>query len=156
MNKNKKTKRKTKKVSIPNIVCKWCGIENPETDYFKCSVDHGAFICKDCINKKYEDLKGITQKQTAIFICCHHLNIAYSEDIFKTLDIGEGIGHYIRALNLKQNKIIDSFEESILKDSTFSFVPRDLMIENAKNNIQSVIDALSIAENKLLKVKIDL
>lgn len=153
---NKKTKRKSRKAPILKTVCKWCGIDKPETDYFKCSLDHGAFICKDCINKKYDDLKEITQKQTAIFICCHHLNIAYSEDVFKTLDIGEGIGHYIRAMNLKQNKDIESFEESILKDSTFSFVPRDLMIENAKNNIQSVIDALSIAENKLLKVKIDL
>lgn len=153
---NKKPKRKSRKVPILKTVCKWCGIEKPETDYFKCSLDHGAFICKDCINKKYDDLKEIIQKQTAIFICCHHLNIAYSEDVFKTLDIGEGIGHYVRALNLKQNKDIESFEESILKDSTFSFVPRDSLIENAKRNIQSVIDVLSVTENKLLKVKNDL
>ena len=153
---NKKTKRKARKPPTHKYVCRWCEAEKPETDYFKCSVDHGAFICKDCINKKYEALKDITQKQTAIFICCHHLNIAYSEDVFKSLIIGEGIGHYIRTLNLRQNQQIYSFEESILKDSAFSFVPHDLMIDNAKKDIQNVIEILQIAGNELQTVRNDL
>lgn len=146
---NKKIKRKARKPPTPKYVCRWCEAEKPETDYFKCSVDHGAFICKDCINKKYENLKCITEKQTAILICCHHLNIAYYGDVFKTLGIGEGIGHYIRTLNLKQSQHPDSFEESILKDNILSFIPHDFRVDEAKENIQNVIAVLQNVNNEL-------
>lgn len=153
---NKKTKRKARRPPVPKYVCRWCNTEKPANNYFKCSIDHGAFICKECAENKYNQLNNITEKQTAILIMAHHLNIAYSFDVFKTLGIGEGIGHYIRTLNLVQNKAPDTFEESILKDNIFSFIPPDFRIDEAKSKIQNVMDILQGATNTLKDVKYDL
>ena len=42
-------------------------------------------------------------------VCCHYLDIAFFFDIYKSLEIGQGLGYYIRQLNLLQNRNPDNY-----------------------------------------------
>ena len=143
------TRSKTHKpIQEPLIQCKWCGKEKKQTQYFKCSIENHVNICSDCINKKYTDLCDKTDKAKAILICCHYLDIAFKYDIFKSLAIGEGIGIYIRQLNLRQNP--DNFEQGILSGS-FELItdPKEHIRNQAKDKISSIINELEMIRNDI-------
>lgn len=106
-------KKVIKKEPKPVYRCRYCEKEKTEDKFFKCSIQHKSFICQDCIKKKYNDLNARCEKHLAIFICCAILDIAFYWDIFRSLDIGQGIGYYVRQLNLVQNQNPDTFEDDI-------------------------------------------
>lgn len=127
--------------------CRWCGNEKAESGFFKCAIDHKSFICKDCIKAKYNELNSKCEKYLAIFICCHYLDIAFYWDIYETLQIGEGIGYYVRQMNLVQNQNPDSFEEGIIKNNIIDYTPKDLKSEKIKEQLTDIISKLEAVRN---------
>ena len=117
--------------------------------FFKCSIQHKSFICQDCIKEKYNDLNARCEKHLAIFICCAILDIAFYWDIFRSLDIGQGIGYYVRQLNLVQNQNPDTFEDGIIKNNIIDYTPKDMKIDKAKSEINNVICMLDAIKNDL-------
>ena len=103
----------------------------------------------DCIKKKYNELNKRCEKYQAIFICCAILDIAFYFDIYQSLKTGEGIGHYIRQLNLLQNQNPDSFEEGIIKHDILNYEPDDMKIEKSKDELSRIIEELQNIKNYL-------
>ena len=136
---------------MESYTCRWCGKEKKENKFFKCSIDHNALICQDCIKKKYKELLERTDKAKAILICCHHLNIAFLYDIYKSLNIGEGIGIYVRQLNLTQNRNPENFEEGLINHFELdnNAVKNDWLISEAKKKIDEVIKNLEVIHSDL-------
>ena len=147
-----------KQGKIPSIKynCKWCGKDKIESNFFKCSVENGIGICKKCAKQKYNELNRECEKHIAILIMCHYLNIAFYFDIFKSLKIGEGIGYYIRQLNLTQNRNPDTFEQGILKNKVIEFVPIDMKIVNTKDRLSELLSDLEKVKMGIEDVKNDL
>lgn len=144
------------KSDMKDYQCRWCGEIKREDKYFKCSIDHGAVICIDCAKKKYKKLNEVCDKHIAIFLMCHHLNLMYDFRIYQSLDITQGIGYYIRMLNLKQNNNPKSFEEGFIKNSVNTFVSPDVRISMAKDILSEIIVDLDKIKNVVEDVKNDL
>ena len=143
---------KTKKQSITNeplAKCKWCGKEKKQSKFYKISLDRGADICSDCINAKYAELCQKTDKTKAILACCHYLDTAFNYDICKSLAIGEGIGIYLRQLNLRQNQEPESFEQGIISGFDFIAEHQERIHEKAKNGITDIINKLEMIRNEI-------
>lgn len=137
------------KEQVPKYTCKWCGIEKPEKrNFFKCCVNRGVLICSDCIKKKYEEICAKREKLVAIVICCHYLDIAFYKYIYDSLEDRQGIGYYIRQLNLYQNDP-DNFEKGLLHNNILSYVQVDKRIDNAKNQLSKVIKDLEDIRNDI-------
>lgn len=145
----KKIKKTAKKPEKPKYICRWCGKEKDETHFFKCAITHGSFICMDCIKQKYNEINEKCEKYIAIPICSHYLDIAFYYDVYQSLGIGEGLGYYIRQLNLMQNNDISSFEESVLKSNIIDCTPNEMKIEKAKNELTEIINKLEAVKNDL-------
>lgn len=133
----------------PVYQCRYCDREKTEDKFFKCSIQHKSFICQDCIKKKYNDLNARCEKYLAIFICCAILDIAFYWDIYRSLDIGQGIGYYVRQLNLVQNQNPDTFEDGVIKNNIIDYTPKDMKIDKAKSEINNVICMLDAIKNDL-------
>lgn len=133
----------------PVYRCRYCDREKTEDKFFKCSIQHKSFICQDCIKKKYNDLNARCEKHLAIFICCAILDIAFYWDIYRSLDIGQGIGYYVRQLNLLQNQNPDTFEDGVIKNNIIDYTPKDMKIDKAKTEINNVICMLDAIKNDL-------
>lgn len=129
--------------------CRHCDKDKTEDKFFKCSIQHKSFICQDCIKKKYNDLNARCEKHLAIFICCAILDIAFYWDIYRSLDIGQGIGYYVRQLNLVQNQNPDTFEDGIIKNNIIDYTPKDMKIDKAKTEINNIISMLDAIKNDL-------
>lgn len=146
----KKVKKTAKKPEKPKYTCRWCGKEKDETHFFKCAITHGSYICKDCIKRKYNEVNEKCEKYIAILICSHYLDIAFYYDVYQSLGIGEGLGYYIRQLNLIQNQNPDTFAEGIIKNNNIiDYTPKDLKIEKAKSELTEIIDKLEAIKNDL-------
>ncbi len=144
-------KKAVKKISEDTYKCRWCGKEKVAEKFFKCSIQHNSFICSDCIKQKYNELNRKCEKYLAIFICCHYLDIAFYWDIYQTLKIGEGIGYYIRQLNLIQNQNPDTFEDGIIKNSIIDYTPRDFKVNLIKEQMSDIITELEKIKNDMQK-----
>lgn len=129
--------------------CRYCDKDKPEDKFFKCAIQHKSFICQDCIKKKYNDLNARCEKHLAIFICCAILDIAFYWDIYRSLEIGQGIGYYVRQLNLVQNQNPDTFEDGIIKNNIIDYTPKDMKIDKAKTEINNIIAMLDAIKNDL-------
>lgn len=142
-------KKKIKVIQEPKnmYTCRWCNKDKPEDKFFKCAIQHKSFICTDCIKEIYNRLNENCEKYLAIFICCHYLDIAFYWDIYETLQIGEGIGYYVRQMNLVQNQNPDSFEEGIIKNSIIDYTPKDLKKEKIKQQLKNIIAELEAVKN---------
>lgn len=145
MSKKKVIKKEPKAV----YRCRYCNKDKTEDEFFKCAIQHKSFICQDCIKKKYNDLNARCEKHLAIFICCAILDIAFYWDIYRSLDIGQGIGYYVRQLNLVQNQNPDTFEDGIIKNSIIEYTPKDMKIDKAKAEINNIISMLDAIKNDL-------
>ena len=133
----------------PPIQCRWCGKEKKQRKYFKCSIDNRINICTDCITEKYKALCDKTDKAKAILICCHYLDIAFIYEIFKSLAIGEGIGIYIRQLNLRQNQHPDNFEQGILSGCDLITDYKENTRNQTKDKITNIIKELENIRNDI-------
>lgn len=130
--------------------CRWCGNEQSEDYFFKCSLDNNAYICKTCIKRKYEYLLSVCGKEKTLFICCHYLNLAYFAEIANEFDVAQGLGYYIRLLNLKQNKHPDDFEKGILKGYSENFAPIDnIDTEMKKKRLTEIISELEVIRDEI-------
>lgn len=146
LNKKKKAIAKEPK---PIYHCRFCNKDKSEDDFFKCSIQHRSFICQDCIKEKYSELNARCEKHIALFICCATLDIAFYWDIYRSLEIGQGIGYYVRHLNLVQNQNPDTFAEGVIKNNIIDYTPKDMKIDKAKAEISNVISMLDAIKNDL-------
>lgn len=143
--------KKKKVVKKPETVyrCRWCERDKVESRFFKCSIQHKSYVCTDCIKEKYRELNNKCEKYLAIFICCSDLNIAFYWDIYKSLEIGQGIGYYVRQLNLVQNMLPDTFEEGIIKNNIIDYTPKDMKMDKVKDDLTNIIKSLENIKNDL-------
>lgn len=144
-----KTKKKQITQTEPLTKCQWCGKEKKQSQFFKISLVRGAGICTDCINAKYTDLCTKTDKAKAILACCHYLDTAFNYDICKGLDIGEGIGIYLRQLNLRQNQEPENFEQGLIDGFDFNAEHQELTNKKAKNELTEIINKLEMIKNEI-------
>lgn len=131
-----KTKKEIK------VQCAWCGQEKSEKDYLRISRKNGVSICKDCVEEKYTELLKKTDKNRAIMICCHYLNIPYYHDIVNRLEIGEGIRIYFRYLNLAQYDNV-TFEDGVISDLSLYDEPIAIKREKVKKRIDEIIEHIT-------------
>ncbi len=132
----KKTNKKLIREQKNIYTCRYCNNEKSEDKFFKCAIQHRSYICTDCIKKIYNRLNENCEKYLAIFICCHYLDIAFYWDIYESLKIGEGIGYYIRQLNLVQNQNPDTFEDGIIKNNIIDYTPKDYKTKILNNKLR--------------------
>lgn len=133
----------------PVYRCRYCDKEKTEDKFFKCSIQHKSYICTNCIKAKYNDLNGKCEKYLAIFICCSALDIAFYWDIYRSLEIGQGIGIYVRQLNLLQNQNPDTFEDGIIKNNIIDYTPEDMKIDKAKAELRDIISRLEVIRDEI-------
>lgn len=114
----------------------------------RCAINHKAFICKKCINHKYDEICAKREKVLAVIICCHYLDIAFYKYIYDSLGDKQGIGYYVRQLNLYQNEP-DDFAKGLLHNNILSYVQVDKRIDNAKNQLSKVIKDLEGIRNDI-------
>lgn len=144
-----KTKKKQLITNELPTKCKWCGKEKNQSKFYKISLDRGADICTDCINTKYADLCQKTDNAKAILACCHYLDTAFNYDICKGLAIGEGIGIYLRQLNLRQNQAPESFEQGIISGFDFITEHQERISKMGKAEITDIINKLEMIRNEI-------
>lgn len=144
-----KTKKKQVIQNEPLTKCHWCGKEKKQSQFFKISLVRGADICTDCINAKYTDLCTKTDKAKAILACCHYLDTAFNYDICKSLAIGEGIGIYLRQLNLRQNQDPENFEQGLIHGFDFIAEHQEITNKKAKNELTEIINKLEMIKNEI-------
>lgn len=146
-----KRKAVKEKIQEPKnyYTCRWCSKEKSEDKFFKCSIQHKSFICTDCIKEKYNALNGKCEKYLAIFICCSALDIAFYWDIYRSLEIGQGIGIYVRQLNLLQNQNPDTFEDGVIKNNIIDYTPKDMKSEKAKAELTDILNRLEVIRNDI-------
>ncbi len=145
---NKKSIREQKNI----YTCRYCNNEKSEDKFFKCAIQNKSFICTDCIKKIYNRLNENCEKYLAIFICCHYLDIAFDVNIYNSLEIGQGIGHYVKQLNLvqnMQNQSPDTFADGIIKSNIINYVPKDEKNEKdkIKQQLKNIIAELEMVTN---------
>lgn len=146
----KKIKKPDNKPEKLKYVCHWCNKQQTEDKFFKCSLDNHANICKSCIKKKYDNLLSVCGKEKTLFICCHYLNLSYFSEIANEFDVSQGLGHYIRLLNLKQLRHPEDFEKGILKGYSDSFAPIDNTAkEIIKKRLTEIISELEKARDEI-------
>lgn len=150
MKRNSKKKSKivepvAEKEPVKKYTCKWCGIEKPEKrNFFKCSVDHGVYICVDCIKEKYNSICSQSKKFIAVLVCCHYLDICFSYEAYKEMKPEHGIGEYVRLLNLIQHQRPDSFERGVIKGDGI-FIPNEMLVKkdiDIKNQLSNIVSNL--------------
>ena len=105
-------------------------------------------ICSDCIKKKYEEICAKREKVLAIIICCHYLDIAFYKYIYDSLGDKQGIGYYVRQLNLAQNDP-DNFEKGLLHNNIVGYSETDKRIDNAKKNLDKIIENIIEVRNDI-------
>lgn len=136
MSKKKSIKSKSEQV----YKCRWCDRDKRESGFYRCSITNKSFICKNCIDRKFEELVLKYDYNRAIFIVCHYLDVAYYEDISKLVE-NENIGYYLRQLNLMQNNI-ENFETSIIKNKSVEFTPPDYKYTETKRRLGDIIQEI--------------
>ena len=76
-------------------------------------------ICKDCLSKLFDKMSRRTgSDKMALLVCCHYLDVIYSEDLFDTVSSNQSfsLGAYLRLLNGSQYKN-RNFASSLLNGS---------------------------------------
>lgn len=134
------SKKAVKSKSDQVYNCRWCEKEKHESGFYRCSITNKSFICKNCIDHKFNELVLKYDYNRAIFIVCHYLDIAYYEDIAKVVE-NENIGYYLRQLNLIQNTI-DNFETSIIKNKNVEFTPPEYKYIETKRRLSDIIEEI--------------
>ena len=128
--------------------CRLCDKEKAASKFFKCSIDNKTLICNDCINQKYKEILRKSDKAKALFVCCHHLNVPFCLDIYNSLNVCDGLGIYIRQLNLAQNST-ESFEDGLVKYVDLNIFPKETARNEAKTEILNTIKQLEEMVNGL-------
>ena len=129
--------------------CRWCNKEKSDKAFYKCSIENHSYICTECITQKYKEIICKHEKYKALMVCCHYLDIAFFFDIYKSLEIGQGLGYYIRQLNLLQNRNPDSYEKGILKDCSIDYTPTEYSNTYLKSKLDDVIKELEVIKNDI-------
>ncbi len=146
-------KKKIKAIQEPKnmYTCRYCNNEKTEDKFFKCAIQNKSFICTNCIKQIYNRLNEKCEKYLVIFICCHYLDIAFDVNIYNSLEIGQGIGYYVKQLNLMQNmqnQSPQSFTDGIIKSNIINYLPKDE--KNEKDKIKQRLKNI-IAELEAVK-----
>ena len=76
------------------------------------------------------------------------MDIAFYKYIYDSLGDKQGIGYYVRQLNLYQNES-DDFAKGLLHNNILSYVQVDKRIDNAKNQLSKVIKDLEGIRNDI-------
>lgn len=147
MNLGRKKKYKNAE-PVKMYTCKWCGESKREDKFFKCCINRDVLICSDCIKKKYNEICAKREKVLAIIICCHYLDIAFYKYIYDSLGDKQGIGYYVRQLNLAQNDP-DNFEKGLLHNNIVGYREADKRIDNAKKNLDKIIENIIEVRNDI-------
>ena len=138
------------KKEVPKYICKWCGQEKPvDRNFFKCSIDNGAYICISCIKDRYNSLCSQCEKALAILICCHYLDICFSIEVYNELKEYHGISDYVRLLNLKQHKSLENFENGLLKSNAVCIGAKPKNSCENKEKLNEIIADLQKVRNEL-------
>ncbi len=139
----------TSKVSIKEFYkCRWCDKEKAENKFYKCSIDNKTLICTDCITHKYNDVLQKTDKAKALLVCCHHLDIPFIYEIFNSLNVREGLGIYIRQLNLTQNRT-ENFEDGLINYVDLSVNPKEFIRDEVKIELRDLLKRMGETVNDL-------
>lgn len=147
MSKKKKIVQEVEEVKeeVPKYTCKWCGAtKRVNRNFFKCSVDHGAYICISCIKEKYKSICSQSRRFVAVLVCCHYLDICFSYEAYKEMKPEHGIGDYVRILNLIQHQRPENFERGIIKGDGI-FIPNEMLVKkdiDIKNQLSHVVSDL--------------
>lgn len=138
------------KEQVPKYTCRWCGVTKPMSrNFFKCSVDNGAYICISCIKEKYRSICSQSKKFIAVLVCCHYLDICFSYEAYKEMKPEHGLGDYLRILNLLQHQRPENFERGIINGDGI-FIPDEMLVKkdiDIKNQLSKVIKDLEGIRN---------
>lgn len=144
---------KRKKLNISDLnkyKCEWCEIEKTDNQFFKCSTNKKIYICSSCIKRKYEEICSKHGKLLAIVICCHYLDIAFNDYAYNALKEGQGIGYYVKQLNLLQNQNTENFEQGLITSNVICCRnDNNNRIAGMKNKLNSIIKELEIFKNDI-------
>lgn len=127
--------------------CIWCGAEKPENKFFKCALENDKNICSDCLKKKYDELCSTHEKMLAVMACCCYIDVCFDYDIFKNLKPDDGIGFYIRRLNLLQNQHPDDFVTGLLRGGLIQSATNHASDLSIKQELTSIIERLEDVRN---------
>lgn len=104
------TVRKT--VEKQRWTCVCCGEEKIEDHFFSSkwskiwrTTNHKVLVCKDCIQKLFDEYKNRYDEFTALKICCHYLDIPVYRLLYDSIVQNNNffnVGLYIRQLQLGQ------------------------------------------------------
>ena len=129
------------------FVCYCCGKEYPaqETNFYKRSSSplwesNNSFfpVCKNCINKLYEDITTKYGEKNAVRIICHYLDLPFKEKIYEEMHINGKVelGKFIRSTNMQlrgksfvdvllETEMIKPGQESTPEDTTVKWTPTE-------------------------------
>ncbi len=107
-----------------------------------------TLICTDCITQKYNDVLQRSDKAKALLVCCHHLDIPFIYEIFNSLNVCEGLGIYIRQLNLTQNST-DNFEDGLINYVDLSVNPKEFIRDEVKTELRNLLKRMEETVNDL-------
>lgn len=112
-----------KVVEKPRWTCVCCGVEKNEDTFYSskwskmwCTTNHKVLICKDCIQKLFDEYMKRYDEFTALKICCHYLDVPLYRSLYDGIVQNNNffnIGLYLRQLQLGQNQF-RSFDVSFV------------------------------------------
>ena len=115
------TVRKNKET--PKWTCVCCGEEKTETNFFSSkwskvwnTTNHKVLICKDCIQKLFNEYTSRYDEYTALKICCHYLDVPVYRLLYDSIVQNNNffnVGLYLRQLQLGQYQF-KGFEVSMV------------------------------------------
>lgn len=116
-----KTVRNTKEK--PRWTCVCCGEEKAEDNFFSskwskvwCVTNHKVLICKECIQKLFDEYVKRYDEFTALKICCHYLDVPVYRLLYDSIVQNNNffnVGLYLRQLQLGQYQF-KGFEVSMV------------------------------------------
>lgn len=107
----------------PRWTCVCCGTEKNEDNFFSSRwskmwavTNHKVLICKDCVQKLFDEYLKRYDEYTALKICCHYLDVPVERSLYDSIVQNNNhfnIGFYLRQLQLRQSQL-RSFDISIV------------------------------------------
>lgn len=119
----RKPKTVQNKKEKPRWTCVCCGEEKVEDNFFSskwskvwCTTNHKVLICKDCIQKLFNEYTNRYDEYTALKICCHYLDVPIYRTLYDSIVENNNffnVGLYLRQLQLGQY-MFKGFEVSMI------------------------------------------
>lgn len=107
----------------PRWTCVCCGEEKVEDNFFSskwskiwCTTNHKVLVCKDCIQKLFDEFTKRYDEFNALKICCHYLDVPVYRVLYDSIVENNNffnVGLYLRQLQLGQYQF-KGFEVSMV------------------------------------------